>query len=122
MRWKAIYDDKTQLLGGDGLAKYTDIQTDKLIRFELIRDGKLWLGVNISDGKRLIYRQRVFKNLQTDVEEVAQLVGWQVNANGKNVQSILFVMPDGVIEHLDGFSEDDTRFCEINFLPQEQVD
>jgi hypothetical protein len=122
LRWKALYDDGSSLDGGEGRARYTDIDFDRIVRFELLDDDdSVRVGIDLDGGRRLVYRQRTFLNALTGEKERAQIVGWQMNVCGTNIQNILFVFDDGRVECLSRFREEHAQFDKINFLPQEEV-
>jgi len=100
--WKAVYKDGTELPqhNKDGsVNKYPDIDRTKIDCFELYREEKLIFKLHLEEGRRLIVRRRtLIKNFDKSQSEVIWMVGWQWNANGRNVQDIAWVFEDGHVE------------------------
>lgn len=114
--WRAIYNDETWLnqVEADHENKYTDIDRNKLIAFELWSPDYLKpvAKINLEPGQRLIYRRRVRGHvLSPENIEVMYLVGWQQTVQGQNVQSILCIHKDGSIEVIGQWSEKDAWYC-----------
>ena len=107
IHWKAVYDDGTELtqFNEDGSEnKYPDIDRRKLAFFELYNKEKLIFRLHLEKGRRLIVRRRVIAKGKLGGKliptQVIWLVGWQWNANGRNVQDIAFIFDDGHVELL----------------------
>ncbi len=118
--WKAIYRDGTVFpqFNEDGSEnKYPDINRKELEFFELrMSDGdsdRLLFKLHLEPGRKLIVRRRTTGNiilskavgvgngiLQAPLKtrNVVWMVGWQWNANGRNVQDIAWVFEDGHVE------------------------
>lgn len=55
--------------------------------------------VDIKEGRRLIWRKRRHQRmLETSPFLTIYMIGWQETINGQNVQSILYIYPDGKSE------------------------
>ena len=100
--WKAVYKDGSILpqLAEDGKEnKYGDIDRDNLEFFELFKGEKLIFRLHLEPGRRLIVRMRTIGNFfDPSVNEVIWLVGWQWNANGRNVQDLAWIHENGLVE------------------------
>jgi len=118
--WKAVYNDGTELLQESGI-KYSDINREKLQQFELYKDNKLFLVINLDENKRLIFRKRVAMKVMSGDTENVYLVGWQEKVNGSNIQNILFIFEDGHIEVVDRFYENHRWFYPIKFIEEEKI-
>lgn len=129
MRWKAVYGNGTFLnqFNSDGSEnKYTDIQREKLVQFQVLNNGKVLVAVHLDPNKKLIYRQRVAMHFALGPkgktgEERVWLVGWQENRRGVNVQMLCAVFPDGHVEIVDRFRENHPWFNSVRFLPIERL-
>ena len=129
--WKAIYDDGTELkqYKVDGSKnKYPDINRDRLAKFVLcqVNSDEPTVVVHITEGMRLVCRQRValtFGSTDLAVKNTVRvwLVGWQKLVEGRNVQTVMAVFPDGHIEVTDGFKENIDWFRPVKFRPEERV-
>lgn len=113
LTWVARYKDgsyHTQY-NEDGSYKdrYKDLVRDKLFCFELWKRDKKELVLRVyfdSPDKKLIWRRRVYK--RSDGTQFAiYLVGWQINVRGRNVQSVSVVFPDGHVEVIDRWRNDE---------------
>ena len=110
--WRAIYYDGSEAdqygPEGDAVARgYEDIDRSHLMAFE-IRDretDRLIHRVYMGGDKRLIWRRRVYKKITGEPDVVIHLVGWQRTVQGKNVQAITFVFPDGHTELIGRWHE-----------------
>lgn len=121
MLWRAIYKDGTTLnqYNSDGKPNgYENIDRTKLDAFEIYEPGgdvksvdgilepvdKPLFRLHLEEGQRLICRllgmKTVFASTGKDVspDKHIFMVGWQQNINGRNVQSITYILPDGTIE------------------------
>jgi hypothetical protein len=108
MQWEARYNDETTLpqYNDDGSEnRYADIDRARLASFALLADNLTVIEVHLDPGARLIFRRRVAQAPGGETTCV-HLVGWQRTIAGQNVQSILYVMPDGDI-HMAGAWRDD---------------
>ena len=107
--WKAVYNDGTCLpqYNKDGsVNKYPDIDRSKLKYFELLDGDRLLFRLHMEPGRRLIVRRRTIGNLFNKKDKkVIWMVGWQWNANGRNVQDIAWVFEDGHVELMGQFKE-----------------
>lgn len=126
--WKVIYNDGTSLsqLCSDGSRnKYTDIDRDNLKQFLVLDENKpepVLVVHFVRPTQKLIYRQRKHMALDGTILGVVWIVGWQENQNGKNVQMIFFLHPNGFVEVLDKFRPDTRLYYPIKFRPEEEVD
>jgi len=106
--WNAIYKDGTNLpqYNVDGAVnKYPDIDRSKLEFFELNQGEKLLFKLHLEAGRKLIVRRRTMQSLLGTNKKVVWMVGWQWNANGRNVQDIAWVFEDGHVELTGQFKE-----------------
>ena len=123
-RWEAIYNDGNILhqYNGDGTEnKYIDIDRHRLIRFILHDSYGPAIVLNLTRSKKLIYRRRVALNLNSKIQEVVYIAGWQENIEGKNIQMLCFLFEDGHIEIANHFSENHPWFYPVIFLPDECI-
>lgn len=131
--WRAIYKDGTFL--NQGKNQYENIDRTKLAAFEIYEpdgdvasfDGELKpidrsiYKLNLEEGQRLICRRLGIKRVnavtgkETQADDHVFMVGWQQNVNGKNVQSITYILPDGRIEQSGKWIGKDP-----NLRPEEQ--
>jgi len=124
--WKAIYNDGTELpqYDGDKVKKYTDIDRDKLIAFELLKSGDdiPIVKINLEQDQRLIYRRRCRINISSSgrTDEAVYIIGWQRTIDGQNVQSILYVDEDCKIEMIGKWSEDNVLYCAPILIDEEK--
>lgn len=97
---------------GEYQDKYADIDRENLKYFELwtVKPYKCLIRLHFdTPDKRLIWRRRVFK--KTDGSEIpVYLIGWQITVGEQNIQSINVVFPDGHIEQIDKWQEDNPIF------------
>lgn len=137
--WQAVYNDGTSLwecnnavpgqstidnqqstiLGHPIIAKYDQIDRDKITKFNVYETAKLGaqdlkpvISLDIKSGYRLIWRKRRHQRLiGTQVPfKTVYLVGWQatirplckggggISNGGQNVQSIIYLYEDGKME------------------------
>ena len=123
-RWEAIYNDGNILhqYNDDGTEnKYIDIDRPRLIRFILHDSFGPAIVLNLTQSKNLIYRRRVAVNLNSKVQEVVYIAGWQEKIEGRNIQMLCFLFEDGHIEVTDHFHEKHPWFYPIIFLPDERT-
>jgi|SRR6266849_1935481 len=101
--WKAIYNDNTFYESSDtpGAKDYDKIDRSKLSAFEIFDSDtkKLIYRLVLEPGQRLIYRKRGWQDFYTS-EKLLEIymVGWQQTVNGRNIQSISHIFPDGHVE------------------------
>jgi len=124
LSWKAVYKDGSMLpqLRKDGKEnKYEDIDRDNLEFFELLKGEKLIFKLHLEPGRRLIVRRRTIGNFfDPSVNDVVWLVGWQWNANGRNVQDLAWIFEDGHVELTGRFKN-----CPLNaprLRPEEKLE
>ena len=122
--WQAVYADAVlPQYNEDGTEnKYADIDRERLLYFDLYRDGKRVLRYHFdTPDKKLIFRRRVFL-VPGGSEEVVYLVGWQIRLKvfnpdldpqkgdqleERSIQSLtLLFEDDGRVETYDGFKRD----------------
>jgi len=124
-KWKAIYSDGkslNQYNEDKSVNKYTDIDRSKLSSFELYKEDKLIFKLVLEEGQRLIFRRRVSSNLQGEVIGAIYLVGWQKNINGKNTQSISYILEDGCIIMAGQWDEKSNFSYSPNLIEEETDD
>jgi len=120
--WQAVYNDGTDLWEYNNdvaVAKYDQIDRDKLVKFNVYETAKLGvamkpvISLDIKPGYRLIWRKRRHQRMigpQIPFKTV-YLVGWQATIGGEtaigggkttiggeNVQSIIYLYEDGKME------------------------
>ena len=107
--WRAVYRDSTSLsqVTEEGKTnKYADINRENLKYFELLDGSKLLFRLHFEPGRRLIVRKRTIGNMFNAKDKKAVwMIGWQWNANGRNVQDIAWVFEDGHVELTGRFKE-----------------
>jgi hypothetical protein len=124
--WHAIYDDETELpqYGEDGEENpFGAIERNKLAEFHMVdrETGEPVFSMTLDDGQRLIYRRRVSMSGNTgEVNWVVYLVGWQQTVNGKNVQSLNWIFPNGRIVNTGKFNEHHPIFYNVVLMPFEE--
>lgn len=98
--WRGHYSDQTTIdeIGPDGVPRpFADIDLSRLKALELI--GERSYVVPISPGIRPIFFRRRRIETTMDGAEVGRstitCIGWQKTERGRNVQSFLFLFPDG---------------------------
>lgn len=104
IKWRARYSDGTWL--DQGKNQYENIDRTKLAAFDILVDNELKLRVWLNDDKRkkLVYRRRGFKQLNTRTLEERKLpavclVGWHMKVGNESIQNINYVFEeDGHIE------------------------
>ena len=108
MEWIAGYEDGTCLrqYNVNKTNKYTDIDRSRMISFTIMDGDKTVIKMNLDDGKRLIYRRRVWMDITHKTQRVVLMVGWQQNVKGVNVQHIHLISEDGCIETIPGWSKE----------------
>lgn len=92
--WRAIYKDGSVYDYDPDKFNIANVNQDKLNIFQ-IRDVESTiplLSIHFDDPrKRLIYVRRVEKNSSLPHPLIQHIVGWQMNVNGENVQSLMMV-------------------------------
>jgi len=104
--WIAIYDSSLILREIDGFS-YGDIDREKLVEFWLIdQRGQEKIKIDLKPGQKLIFRRRRFQRaVESTPFQTFYLVGWHENISGRNVQSIMYLYPNGAIELSDSKSD-----------------
>lgn len=130
LKWMAVYEDNTVLpqLKDDGTEnKYTDIDRERLTEFIIYNDEDdakrkiLVLSIDRDEGERLIYRRRNSMDATTgDTTWSVLLVGWQKLVNGKNVQNLNWIFPDGTIVNTGRFHNESRVLYETDFYDWEK--
>jgi len=115
LTWQAVYNDGSDLWEcnpeGHIINRYKDIDRSRLTEFRVyltedlsVSEPKLFLRVAIKEGYRLIWRKRRLQRLLEDKPfATIYLIGWQTTLEGKNIQSILYLYPDGTDEPASRF-------------------
>jgi hypothetical protein len=123
MQWVAFYSDQTSLRqynadGGEN--RYADIDRARLEAFALFQDDgeTLVFALYLEPGQRLIFRRRVEQSPGGE-QTVVYLVGWQQTIEGRNVQSIAYIFPNGVVHLAGPWRDDHPWFYAIQPFPQE---
>lgn len=98
--------------------EYDEIDRENLVYFEVYDDEDLILRMHLDDDKRLIYRRREVIKVGRGKKTI-WLVGWQKNVNGKNVQAINYIFPDGHIEFAGRWKKG--LFCKPNIKDYEKA-
>ena len=102
--WVAWYNDGTFLEQGsyqDSKFDYAAIDRNKLAAFEIreIENKKTIFKLHLEPGQRLIYRRRVWQDFNTgQIIGYVYMVGWQQTIEGRNIQAIAHILPDGHVE------------------------
>lgn len=123
LEWTAIYNDGSilnQYNEDKTENKYVDIDRTRLSEFRLQRpkEGGLVFSLFLEDGQRLIYRKRTEMTMGGSAFAF-YMVGWQMNINGKNIQSIAYVYESGSPVFMAGqFRDDHPLFYSI--VPTEE--
>lgn len=127
LTWEARYNDGSYLpqYNEDGSEnKYIDINRDTLKKFILVNSrGDVKFVLNLDQGKKLIFRRRIAKNVASNaVTETVYVIGWQQNVSGIAVQSINFYFESTeYVEITDGFKENHQWYYPVIFLPEEEL-
>ncbi len=115
LTWKAIYDDGAELPQYNEDAsenKYTDIDRNKLVRFDLLRkdSGRVIYSAHLQEGQNLIYRKRTLIEVTMgkdggEKRVIVYIVGWRrsimTNSGPKDIKAINYIHEDGSVA-LDG--------------------
>lgn len=116
LTWEAVYEETDESIWecdreGVIIHKYSDIDRTRVTALRVYRtrdrlefeSPKPVLIVRLEPGYRLIWRKRRSLRIVDGVSKlVAYLIGWQATIEGYNVQSILYVYPDGSLELAQG--------------------
>jgi len=122
--WEAIYNDGTTLTQYNEKGEkngYENIDKTKLKAFAIKvpdptpedkNNKKVHFRLHLEAGQKLIFLRRGFVSISLATGEdrgssYFLMVGWQQNVNGKNVQSINYLYPDGHIEQAGVFAGGD---------------
>lgn len=84
------------------LDKYRHL-LDTATRLSLLprNDGLPLVSVSLDGTKRWIYFSRVVGRMNTEERIRLYAIGWQDTINGKNVKSLLWIYPNGLVECAD---------------------
>jgi hypothetical protein len=115
--WEAMYKDGSSLWECNSksqvINKYSDIKRENVKEFRLYKSDDLLTILNnklmkilkpvysieIKEGRRLIWRKRRHQRLLESTPFLTiYMIGWQETIDGKNIQSILYIYPDGKAE------------------------
>lgn len=131
MQWKAYYNDGTSLpqFNAAGFEnKYADIDRSKLEAFALFKDDAivpqfdngsgLVFALYLEPGQRLIFRRRVEQPAGGE-QTIVYMAGWQQTIEGRNVQSIAYIFPSGIVHMAGPWRENHPWFYSIQPLPEE---
>lgn len=107
-KWRAYYSDGSKLEQEQGVDKYSQIDRTKLVGFEILENDKTKVFLHLEPGQRLIYRKIGVKYFNASTQEHSDgpktiMCGWQQTVNGKNIQSILYLTPDGIVHQTGRF-------------------
>ncbi len=128
LEWVAVYNDGSILrqFNDDGTEnRYGDIDRKRLSEFHLVArdEDRIVLAYALEPGQRLIYRKRYsMSGITGEKNWVIYIVGWQQTINGKNIQNVSFIFPDGSIINLPRFRENHPLFYSIQFIDGEEVE
>lgn len=123
--WQAVYDDLSFLdqISDGKTNSYHEIDRSKLMEFRLIepKTGRVFFIMELDKEKRLIFRRRVSMNASTgETMAVVYLVGWQQTVNGKNVQSLFWVLPDLSVLNTGAFKENSHFLYDVFYFDEEK--
>jgi hypothetical protein len=126
LEWIAVYADGSILRQHepDGTEnRYEDIDRKRVSEFHLRLKGKDFtvIAYALDPGQRLIYRKRhSMSGITGEKNWTIHMVGWQQTVNGKNVQCISWVFPDGSIINTGRFRENHPVLYGVELLPFEE--
>jgi len=126
--WVAVYDaneeDYLFQYAPDGTEnRYGDIDRERLKEFHVIdrKSNRTLFAVALEPGQRLIFRKRIsMSGIVGEKMWEILLVGWQQTINGKNVQSLNWIFPDGSIIQTGKFQEAHPIFYSVELLDFEK--
>jgi hypothetical protein len=122
-RFKAHYNDGTTFVEDpkDPYANYSNINRNKLEAFELfdIDNNQTAIKIKFLPGQRLVWRRR--KALVAGRGEITvHIIGKQQTINGRNVQGVALLYPDGTTEFFEKFNSGHPWLRPIDLLPEEK--
>lgn len=81
------------------LMKYRHL-LDTATRLSLLprRNGLPFVSVKLGGTKRWIYFSRVYGKMNSPEQVRLYVIGWQDTISGKNVKSLLWIYPNGIVE------------------------
>jgi len=120
--WKAKYKDKKKKEhSSKNKDKYTDLDRSDLEAIEVYLEDKLIFTQEINGNKRLIMRYRVQQDLNNPAKSTyVFMIGWQKTVDGKNIQEITYVYPDGKIETSGKWDNSKAMYSEPVLRPEER--
>jgi hypothetical protein len=124
MQWEAFYNDQSSLkqYNADGSEnKYADIDRSKLEAFAFFKDGALVFALYLEPEQRLIFRRRVEQKTGGE-QTIVYMAGWQQTIEGRNVQSIAYIFPSGVVHVAGPWRDNHPWFYSIQPVPSEVDD
>lgn len=126
LEWIVVYEDGGILYQYEEDGKenlYADIDRERRVAEFHLRDrstGKIVLAYALEPGQRLIYRKRhSMSGVTGEKNWTIHLVGWQQTIDGKNIQNISWVFPDGSIINTGRFRDNHPIFYSVELLPFE---
>lgn len=118
MKWKAIYNNGTELNEAPSVG-YHEIDRTQLRFFQLLDNDTIKINVEFTGTERLIWRRRVAIHSNRP-QEVVHIVGKQTTVNGENHQWIaLLFESDGRVEFFDRFNPNHPFLREVKLLEYE---
>lgn len=120
--WIAKYNNGTEISSLDG-NKYKNIDKGSLKTFVLLQvdNDKPVVTLEMGGNKRLILFKRI--TICSDGGKLLKwVVGHQELIQGRNVQKLYFVAPDGRMDTTDGFNEDHVKFARPSDKQMERFD
>lgn len=128
LMWYVVYDDDSIFVQyeEDGTENaFGSIDRDRLMEFHLIgrTTEKVVLSISMDKDQRLIFRRRNSMSGNTGEKNwTIYMAGWQKTVNGKNVQSINWVFPDGRIVNTGKFQDNHPVFYSPVFSQEESAE
>jgi hypothetical protein len=119
--WKAKYKNNINSHSNKNGDKYTDIDRKNLESIEVYLNSKIIHTLLIEKDKRLIMRYRVQQDINNPNKSTyIFLIGWQQTINGKNIQEITYIFPDGKKEVSGKWDNTKALYSEVKLRDDEK--